>query len=99
MPLKSDAKSRMMDSVQAMCDSCRTDSMPVNKPEHEMTIKFNGDFNMAGLMQHFHRLGSIGASRSVHAFDEDDKPVKFGWDGDGADKIVSCTLDGQDILK
>lgn len=67
--------------------------------EHTVSIQFNGDFNMAGLLRHMHRLGGIGASRTIIAMDEDDKPVKFGWDGDGADKIVSANVDGVDILK
>jgi 8-oxo-dGTP pyrophosphatase MutT (NUDIX family) len=62
--------------------------------EHTATIKWNGDFNMAGLLKHLRRLGQVGASREVVAVDEDDKPVKFGWDGDGADRIVSAEIDG-----
>jgi 8-oxo-dGTP pyrophosphatase MutT (NUDIX family) len=66
--------------------------------EHTATIKFNGDFDMAGLVKHLHHLGAIGASRGVEAIDEDDKPVRFGWDGDGADKIVEAQIDGKDVL-
>ncbi len=66
--------------------------------EHTATIKFNGDFDMAGLLKHLHHLGAIGASRAVDAIDADDKPVHFGWDGDGADKIVEAEIDGKDVL-
>ena len=66
--------------------------------EHTATIKFNGDFDMAGLLKHLHHLGAIGASRAVDAVDADDKPVHFGWDGDGADKIVEAEIDGKDVL-
>ena len=66
--------------------------------EHTATIKFNGDFDMAGLLKHLHHLGAIGASRGVEAIDADDKPVRFGWDGDGADKIVEAQIDGKDVL-
>jgi len=66
--------------------------------EHTATIKFNGDFDMAGLLKHLHHLGAIGASRGVDAIDADDKPVHFGWDGDGADKIVEAEIDGKDVL-
>ena len=67
--------------------------------EHRLTVSYDGDFNMAGFVKHVHRLGSIGASRDIVASDENDKPVKFGWDGDGADKIRSAEIDGVDILK
>jgi hypothetical protein len=66
--------------------------------EHTAVIKYNGDFDFKGLLQHLKRLGSLGASRDVIAVDSDDKPVKFGWDGDGADKIVSAEIDGKDCL-
>ena len=66
--------------------------------EHTATVKFNGDFDMAGLLKHLHHLGAVGASRSVNAIDADDKPVPFGWDGDGADKIVEAEVDGKDVL-
>lgn len=68
------------------------------EPEHALTLRFDGDFDMKGLIRHLHRLGGIGASRSVEAIDENDKPVPFGWDGDGADKIWEAELDGSDIL-
>jgi hypothetical protein len=68
-------------------------------PEHVAHIEFDGDFDMSGLFKHLHRLGGWGASRDVIAMDSDDKPIKFNWDGDGADKIRSCTIDGVDILK
>jgi 8-oxo-dGTP pyrophosphatase MutT (NUDIX family) len=68
-------------------------------PEHVATISYNGDFNMAGLLRHMHALGSMGASRDVIAINGDDEPVKFGWDGDGADKIISAEIDGVDALK
>lgn len=93
------------DSVAAMCDSvtkmraaCDASRKPYNA-EHELRIEYSGDFNMAGLLRHMHRLGSIGASRTISAMDENDKAVNFGWDGDGADKILSAKLDGVDILK
>lgn len=100
-----EARGRLADSIKSMCDACgiddgaRPDAIAGKKPEHEITIKFNGDFNMAALIKHLHRLGQIGASRTVIALDENDKEVKFGWDGDGADKIMSCTMDGVNILK
>jgi hypothetical protein len=67
--------------------------------EHTLHMEFDGDFNMKGLVDHMRHLGSIGASRDIIAIDENDKPVKFGWDGDGADKIRSATLDGEKIQK
>lgn len=82
--------------VDAYCDA-RTDAQ--REPEHKVVMEFDGDFNITGLLQHLHRLGAIGASRTVIAEDENEKAVKFGWDGDGADKIRSCTVDGVDILK
>jgi DNA modification methylase len=45
------------------------------------------------------RRGQIGASRSVHAFDENDQPLKLGFDGDGADKIDECSIDGVAIVR
>lgn len=63
--------------------------------EHEVVIRADGDFPWAKLLAHLRRLGAIGASRTIEAYDEEDRPVKFGWDGDGADKIRSVMIDGQ----
>lgn len=75
------------------------DSVNPRNAEHTATIKYNGDFDMAGLLRHMHVLGQQGSSRSITALDGDDKPVVFGWDGDGADKILSADIDGRDALK
>jgi ADP-ribose pyrophosphatase YjhB (NUDIX family) len=66
--------------------------------EHEIALQTRGDFDWKGLLHHMHSLGSIGASRDIIAMDSDDKPVRFNWDGDGADKIVNATVDGENIL-
>ena len=63
--------------------------------EHEVIIRADGDFPWVKLLAHLRRLGAIGASRTIEAYDEEDRPVKFGWDGDGADKIRSVVIDGQ----
>lgn len=63
--------------------------------EHVAVVRYDGDFPMDKLLAHMRRLGSIGASRTIVAYDEEDRPVKFGWDGDGADKIRSVEIDGQ----
>ena len=42
--------------------SIRSDSMSGKNAEHTLTIKFNGDFNMAGLIKHMHRMGAIGGT-------------------------------------
>ena len=78
------------------CDDSVADAKPA---EHVAMIEYNGDFDMAGLLRHLQRLGAIGASRNVAADDEDDEPVNFGWDGDGADKILAAEIDGNDVLK
>jgi hypothetical protein len=87
--------------------STRADA--TRRPEHSLEITFNGDFNMGGLIRALHYLGAIGASRTLDiAIDDRDIrgemenkgiPSKLGWDGDGADKIISCSLDGVNILK
>jgi hypothetical protein len=66
--------------------------------EHKLVIEYNGDFRWKDFLQHLHKLGNDGCSRGVVAMDGDDKPVKFGWDGDGADRICSAEIDGMDIL-
>ena len=54
------------------------------EPEHTLLVRYDGDFDFSGLLGHLKRLGSIGASRSVNAIDENDKPISFGdFDGDG----------------
>jgi uncharacterized protein len=68
------------------------------EPEHVLHVEYDGDFDAAGLVRHLHRLGAIGASRNVTADDEEERPVTFNWDGDGADKVWSATLDGRDVL-
>ena len=60
-------------------------------------VRYDGDFSFKGLLGHLQRLGSIGASRTIEARDEDDKIVPFGWDGDGADKIWDAELDGEQL--
>lgn len=67
--------------------------------EHVAVIKYNGEWPMAKFIRHLHRLGSIGASRSIVLYDENDKEIPIGWDGDGADKIVEAKVDGSDVLK
>lgn len=77
-------------------------------PEHVVEITFNGDFDMAGLLRVLWILGGWGASRSVEVASGDQETqrdlekkgyrTKFGWDGDGADKILSAKIDGKDIL-
>ena len=67
--------------------------------EHTAIIKYNGDFNLKGLLNHLRELGRVGASRDVIAMSADDKPVKFDWDGDGADKIVSVEIDGNALAE
>jgi len=76
--------------------------------EHRIVIEFNGDFAMGEFIRTLQALGSWGASRNVDISVEDVGTrqelegkgfrTKFGWDGDGADKIVSAELDGQDLL-
>ena len=66
--------------------------------EHVAMIEYNGDFDMAGLIKHLRSLGSMGASRNIVAMSGDDEPVKFNWDGDGADKILAAEIDGTDVL-
>lgn len=66
--------------------------------EHEIALQTRGDFNWKGLIHHMHSLGSMGASRDIVAIDSDDKPVRFNWDGDGADKIINATVDGENIF-
>lgn len=99
----------LIDAVIGLCDAIddlrwRMDAYHARRidaareAEHKLTVKFDGDFNAAGFVQHLHHLGSIGASRTVVAMDADDKPVKFGWDGDGADKIIAAELDGKSII-
>lgn len=80
------------------------DAAPQRDAEHEATIRWNGDFDMPGLLGSLKLLGQWGSSRAVEIAPGDaetqrdltDKGhgVKFGWDGDGADKIVSATIDG-----
>jgi len=65
--------------------------------EHTAVIKYNGDFNMRGFLQTLDML-AVGASRSV-TIDYEDAPFKSTWDGDGADRIVSAEIDGEDVLK
>ena len=72
--------------------------------EHTAVIKFDGDFDLGELMRALWWLGQAGASRGLDlcADDSDTKRemeekgyrTKFGWDGDGADKIRSCEIDG-----
>ncbi len=66
-------------------------------PEHTLLVRYDGDFSFKGLLGHLQRLGSIGASRTIEARDEDDKIVPFGWDGDGADKIWDAEIDGEKL--
>jgi 8-oxo-dGTP pyrophosphatase MutT (NUDIX family) len=76
--------------------------------EHTVTIEYDGDFDMGSLLRAMHYLGAIGASRTVEVAGDDSQiqgemdekgiRTKFGWDGDGADKIRSAKLDGVDIL-
>ena len=43
------------------------------------------------------RLVRSARHATIEARDEDDKIVPFGWDGDGADKIVDVELDGEEL--
>jgi len=77
--------------------------------EHEMTIRYSGDFDMAELIRALWWLGQAGASREIEVAASDAElreqlkrkgyRTEFGWDGDGADKIISATIDGDDVLK
>jgi hypothetical protein len=103
-----DAMRAMCDSVEKMKAACDEGRRPYNA-EHDLRLQFSGDFEMAGFIRALEYLGNIGASRTVDIALEDaeirremdDKgiPTKFGWDGDGADKIISAKMDGIDILK
>lgn len=72
--------------------------------EHMAVIKFDGDFDLGELMRSLHYLGAVGASRGIELCREDSDTkremeekgyrTKFGWDGDGADKVRSCEIDG-----
>lgn len=66
--------------------------------EREIVLQVNGDFNWRKFLQHIYYLGAVGASRPIYVTTSDDEQVPFGWDGDGADKIVTATIDGVDIL-
>jgi hypothetical protein len=76
--------------------------------EHAATITYNGDFNLKEFLRTLWVLGGWGASRDVQIAPEDKETqrsledngyrTKFGWDGDGADKIVSAEVDGEDVL-
>jgi hypothetical protein len=81
-----------------------------NRPaEHTATITYNGDFNLGEFLRALWILGGWGASRGVQIAPDDEETqsdledkgyqTKFGWDGDGADRIVSAEIDGEDILK
>jgi Uncharacterized protein conserved in bacteria (DUF2213)/ADP-ribosyltransferase exoenzyme len=75
--------------------------------EHSAVIEWNGEFNFGDLFRALWWLGQAGASRSIEIAADDsgtqkellDKGyrVKFGWDGDGADKIVKAVVDGVDV--
>ncbi len=104
---KARGDSSLDDAVRAMCDSvgsmksacgggARSDRYD---DRHVLRLEYRGDFAMAELIRHLHRLGQIGASRTVTAADENDKEVPFGWDGDGADKVLVAEIDGVDVLK
>ena len=82
-------------AMDAMFAGLARDSRKV--PEHTLTVRYDGDFSFKGLLTHLQRLGSIGASRTIQALDEDDKVVPFGWDGDGADKIWDAEIDGEQL--
>jgi 8-oxo-dGTP pyrophosphatase MutT (NUDIX family) len=83
-------------AMDGMFAGLARDRKPYNA-EHTLTVRYSGDFNFKGLLSHMKRLGSIGASRTIEARDEDDKIVPFGWDGDGADKIHDVELDGEEL--
>ncbi len=77
--------------------------------EHLLQVEFNGDFDMGELIRALYWLGQAGASRDVEVAADDrglqaelaDRGYKskFGWDGDGADKIIKAVLDGVNLLK
>lgn len=88
--------------VGYVCSACETERRALaqdsrKEPEHTLIVRYDGDFSFKGLLGHLARLGSIGASRTIEARDEDDKIVPFGWDGDGADKIWAAELDGEQL--
>jgi 8-oxo-dGTP pyrophosphatase MutT (NUDIX family) len=84
-----------------ICDECGGSGLIAQDsrkaPEHTLLVRYDGDFSFKGLLAHLKRLGSIGASRTIEARDEDDKIVPFGWDGDGADKIWDAEIDGEKL--
>ena len=68
------------------------------EPEHTAVIKYDGDFDLAGLLLYINKIGAVGHSFSI-VVDPDDKEneKKFGFDGDGSDRIHSVEIDGKQI--
>lgn len=80
-------------------ENARLETASTGEFERTIEIKHNGDFNWKALLQHLHKLGGWGCSRSVICEGSEPKDdLKIGWDGDGADKIISATVNGQNIL-
>ena len=85
-------------------------ALDATKPaEHELIIQYNGDFNFKALIQALWWLGQAGASREIEIA-SDDKDIqkqlkekgygpRFGWEGDGADKIINATIDGEKFIE
>ena len=68
------------------------------KAEHEVFIRYNGDFPFDKFLKNLHRLGAVGASRTITMQDENDEEIPVGWDGDGADRIIEATVDGRNVI-
>lgn len=73
----------------------------IDKPaENKVEIEHNGDFNWEAFIQHVQETGAIGHSFSVVVDPGDSEHEKsFGFDGDGADRILSAKVNGKNILK
>jgi hypothetical protein len=65
--------------------------------EHELKIYSNGDFRWADFLRHLSKLGNDGSGADILVTDGGGK-ANFYWDGDGADKIHSASIDGKDIF-
>ena len=72
-----------------------------NKPaENNIEIECNGDFNWEAFLQHVQKTGAVGHSFSIVVDPGDsDHEKSFGFDGDGADRILSAKINGKNILK
>jgi len=67
--------------------------------EHKLELEVNGDFNWSAFLQHVKETSETGHSFSIVVDPGDSEYEKsFGFDGDGADRIVSAKIDGKNIL-